>query len=499
MAKSGTWSNVGDWLFYCLMNVRGKRIAIHCDGQYRSLFTNEISSAFTHFSALSAEDRGHFGLNALDVQGSLRTLLANRNCITVPGILGTIRVMPFGKAMKAETGSSLVIGISLTNPLPDASKFALVCEYGRRAPACSLPRVTTVPERVEPVILQPTPRPISLEEKAFQTIRQQNPRSSTLLGLDEEDSARTDDPMEIISSESDEKVEFSEYEKDAADDEKDEATSAFFSKCPICLEVPFPPWKTTTCGHLICTECHAALPTRTKCPTCRSDCATTLVPQLLFEEVAKANAVKLRCRYDECKKRIPWDMARAHHDSCVHKHQECPWHRLTGYKDKGSAVPCHWKGPLGSIGKHIMDDHGALEDVQESFTLTEHNEGDTFVWTPRRVLLTVLRSSSEFAKGITVRMTSLQSHSVHLKLETSVKDEYKGNCVIKVAPLTTIPFTTAFFPCRHPKTPFGIVVQWDDGSVMKKRDRVEVVQIDDEKGGEDDYAAMPPLKEARKE
>jgi hypothetical protein len=146
-----------------------------------------------------------------------------------------------------------------------------------------------------------------------------------------------------------------------------------------------------------------------------------------------------------------------------------------------------------------MDDHGALEDVQESFTLTEHNEGDTFVWTPRRVLLTVLRSSSEFAKGITVRMTSLQSHSVHLKLETSVKDEYKGNCVIKVAPLTTIPFTTAFFPCRHPKTPFSIVVQWDDGSVMKKRDRVEVVQIDDEKGGEDDYTAMPPLKEARKE
>lgn len=449
MATSGTWSNLGDWLYYCMMNVRNARVMVHSgDLGNRKEFLAQVASALSRFANVPIAMR-RVGLNAIAVQSTLRERLVPLNCLSVaPHGSDAIRVAPAGTARGAMQVAALVIGISMTNPLQDNASvdFRYICQYNPNALQCMLPAMP----RIEPVVPLVVPR-----------------AAPTNLVSDEEDAPDT--------------ISFSDEPAagDEEDDDDDDAnTSAFFTKCPICLEIPFPPWKTTTCGHLICTECHAGLVERTKCPTCRQTCSNTLVPQLLFAEVAKANAVKIRCRYDECRRKIPWDAARAHHDTCAHRHQECPMQALTANSPK-----CEWKGPLGSIGKHLIDAHGALEDTQPSFTLTEANINDIIVWTRRQALVSVVRRPE--SRYIYIKMASLVSRNIHLRLETSILDTYKGTCTMKVAPLTSS-ITSSIFLCRSTKTPFSTIVSWEDVDVKKRKEREE-----------DDDAEMPALKEAR--
>src|SRR5688572_7536956 len=335
MATSGTWSNLSEWLYYCLMNVRNTRIAIHYSGtEFRENFFKEISAAFTRYIATTKGARS-VGLNATAVQNLLLEHLVARKCLLASPVACAIRVMAAGQAKNYAVSGNvpLIIGVSVT-PMSteDEKAYSLVCRYTIHAQhRCPLP------VDVAPVYM-------AIDASSDD---------------EEDDDEKGGDAVGAIVAP------IRAQEKDAVPDDDDgdnadeDATmAAFFTKCPICLEIPFPPWHTTTCGHLICTECHAALGDRKKtCSECRQQCGEKLVPQLLFAQLAVANNVRLRCRFEQCKKRIPWDMARAHNQTCVHKDMDCLCNKVPA----ASAMPkCTWKGPLSLLAQHLLRQHNAL-------------------------------------------------------------------------------------------------------------------------------------------
>jgi hypothetical protein len=450
MATTGRWSNVGDWLYYCMLHERNMRVLVHLENHaYRRAFSTEIARVFKRFAALPLASRGGIGLVAVDVQNTLKTMLIENECLIVAPSSPAICAASVTEA-KRSLPRPLVIGISMTNPKPvDLSAFHLVCDYHPNAPVCVLPhRLAPAPE--------PAPQVNEISDDDIQE----------LLALqDEEENAR-----EALSL------------PDVVEDD-DAGTSAFFTKCPICLEIPFPPWKTTTCGHLICAECHAKLPDRSKCPTCRQTCATTLVPQLLFAEVAKANDVKIRCRYEDCRRKVPWDAARAHHDACVHRHQECPRMALLFLKNPNT---CAWKGPLSLVGKHLMTEHGAMECTQPSLALADDIRNLTIVvWTREQTVASMYQQ--EGSNALVVHMATLVPRHMYFKMEVDMGDSYRGSCVMKATMLKSdITKDFVAFPRPNKKTPFTVLVQRAEDLDAKKRMR-----------DEDEKNELPDAKEAR--
>jgi Zinc finger, C3HC4 type (RING finger) len=466
MAATGRWSNVGDWLLNCLLNVRRARVLVRYGGsQHRSAFIRELTGAFSRFAALPSATRNGIGFDAIDAQSSLRKSLVERGCLVLSSSpdATTALVLPADRAKK-EPPQCLIIGIAMTDGFGTLSDyFSRICDFDPNAAACPLPALPAPP---------PRPIAIDLDEKGRDSGVETLDRIS-----DEEEDEEEEEKMEM---------DVSEDAKAMGDDDESGTLAAFFSKCPICLEIPFPPWQTTTCGHLICTECHAKLQNRTSCPTCRQTCATTLVPQLLFAEVAKANAVKLRCRYEACGRRIPWDMARAHHDTCSHRDGECCVQTLVP-----TAPKCPWRGPLGSVAQHFVTDHGAVERTDDTLSLAKGDEARVVAWTTRQVLVKMAapRDIQHFlTRQLCLRIETLRPHGtstwVRIVATTGV-EAYKMSCTVQMKS-----GLVHYFPVPKIDAPWTIsLAREHDNGAIKKRPLVPA----------DEDGDAPSAKEARVE
>jgi hypothetical protein len=171
-------------------------------------------------------------------------------------------------------------------------------------------------------------------------------------------------PVQLIDEEEKVKVKYfalkNVKEEEEKSDEADEPfePSPFLSPCPICLEIPFPPFKSLTCGHAICPECFATQQkdekTRNTCSECRQKVDNKLVPQLQLTNMAKSLSLKMKCRHEGCGKVVDCDKAKAHHDSCQHQAKPCPFHRhSTGH--------CSWIGRANELMDHCMRQHHGID------------------------------------------------------------------------------------------------------------------------------------------
>jgi hypothetical protein len=415
MAVSGEWSNVGDWLLSWMLHERNARVLVHCGRvEHHAAFRRELASAFKRFADLPLEARGGLGLIAVDIQRTIRSLLVQQGCVTVaPCDTDHVLVLPVEQAKKSQP-RSLVVGISVTNPLTtDTSAFKRVCQYNPYHPSCPLP----------PLPVNPLPQPPPLVVLPHRVI--------SVNDDDEEDG----EGIFLISIEEDKEESVEEKAKTNADDSFD--VSGFFSTCPICLEIPFPPWHTTSCGHLICVECHAALPNRNICPSCKQSCAPTLVPQFLFANVANANNVKLPCRHEGCKRRIPWDAARRHHAACQHRPQKCPYAKKQPL--------CGWEGSIESMGDHLVNVHEAVSVTDRELTLAGVLGEASVMWKSEQIVLMVDHIDS---LGMHVQVISLRYRDVFVNLTINLGEDYSGTSRIKARTiLSNKPWTTLILPC----------------------------------------------------
>ena len=462
-ATSGTWSNLADWLLCCLLHERDVRVLVHykeanhrTNDFMRKLFVRELVSAFSRFANLSVTMRGGMGLNAIEAQSSLRSLMAESGCLVVNPTTSTARVFPAAIA-KREAPRPLIIGIAMVaDPPHDLAFFRRICRFDPEAAACPLPALPApMPRAARPIVID------DQDEKGGG-----------------EGEGEMDESLSIALPE--EKEDVVDMEDADEDDDKEAAEdgtmAAFFSKCPICLEIPFPPWQTTTCGHLICTECHAKLPSRTTCPTCRQTCATTLVPQLLFAEVAKANQVKLRCRHDGCGRRIPWDMARAHHAVCAHRARGCIIEKLLP-----NAAKCEWQGPISALGQHLIDKHGAFERTDRLLSVTRSDESHLLVWTPEQAVVKVHHLPAKAILGLSMVSLGHKQQRFTVHVDTIIGDFYKGTCTLAVASGSA----RLVFHCPDPRAPFTFSLTCgdkDDGDVISKKRMRDSGEDDDDDG-----------------
>jgi hypothetical protein len=447
---------VDQWLYACLRSLRGARVLVECpELSSRSNFLRQVANAISAFARLPAETR-LLGVDALNVQSSLRKLLAASNSLFVnpnaPFTSSSVRFYSFDRAAKELVGANeLVVGISLNlvnEPLAPAfskkDRFHRTCLYKPASPACNLPPIPSAPTT-------PTmPRPPIVTLDSSPEVEVDDEKGTGFQGLN---LLRAED----VDDEKGNK-EQQQQEEGGDNNNNNDAFETFFSKCPICLEIPLPPWKTTTCGHLICEDCHARLPNRRICPTCRAVCEQTLVPQFLLAEVAKANRAMLRCRHDSCGRRIQWDMARAHHETCEHRPQECLLKSICP-----STAKCDWKGPRGAHIRHFITDHGVLERTEHQLTLRESDLGHLIVWVPGHALVKVDRSAN--ARTMSVALTSLtQSPLGDLLLSVRIGRTYKAAVSVNVAYYTF----KHYFPDQDPKLGFSIAM-----NPTKKRAREE--------------------------
>jgi len=465
MAASGRWCNLSDWLLYSLINVRKSRVALYCQSaRYGTLFLHGVADAIERFSKLPLAVRGGLGLDATRAQLTVLSVLLDKQCAMIePDTPQSIQVLPMEIAGRHSNGT-LVVGIALQKPTEDTETyFKYYCEYDPNAPACMLP-----------VLPAPHALPVAPKPRL--------PDSD-----DEEQQGDDDDDEESTVSYPIQVDEDSNNSNDGADDAGG-TMAAFFTKCPICTEIPFPPWHITTCGCLMCVECHAKLPNRTRCPMCRSTCAGTLVPQRLFAEVARANNIKLPCRYETCKRKIPWDMARAHHETCAHKDRPCPLGKLLP-----KTPACPWTGSWVGIGQHLMDAHGALEQEDAApFKITEVDDGDVVVWTPRQLVLSVYRNPYKSLRGIVVKVLSLRPDhrgQDRLVCDAEVSGTFRGVSDLAL----THSLASLFFPCHTNDAAFVIGMTLEEGDAGK-RERETAGKDDD-----DVVAEVAKYKKARKE
>jgi len=463
-ATTSRWSNVGDWLLDCLVNTFNTRVLVRYGGsQHRDAFLEELTSAFSRFAALPETNRRGRGFNAIDAQSSIRQRLAESNCILLKASHNayTVPVLPVDKAKK-EPIRGLIIGIGMTKGDHSGSDyFSRICDFDPHGPVCVLLFLPVPP---------PPPRPIAID-------------------LDEKGRDAVVEALDGIADEAENEMDVSADDKATDDDNETGALAAFFSKCPICLEIPFPPWQTMTCGHLICTECHAKLlpQSRTSCPTCRQTCALTLVPQLYLAEVAKAHDVKLRCRYEACGRRIPWDMARAHHDTCAHRERECRVRVLDV-----TAPRCPWRGPIGSVVQHFLTDHGAVARTEDTLSLAKGDEARIVVWTTRQLLVKMFAPVVLVGgtKQLCLAFESLRppGNSAWVRIVVTTGDDiYKASCTVQIKTASNL---VHYFPVPRMDAPWTISLTCDDDNSATKKRALAPAE-------EDADADAPRVKEAR--
>jgi hypothetical protein len=119
-------------------------------------------------------------------------------------------------------------------------------------------------------------------------------------------------------------------------------------KCPICLEIPLPPWYSTQCGHIICEACFNKIKHPRRCPTCNKKEAI-LVRQLALEGILREMSIPMTipCRHKGCQESPNWTNAFQHHLTCDHRPYFCPIFHSA----------CQWEGQASEMMTHLTEMH----------------------------------------------------------------------------------------------------------------------------------------------
>jgi hypothetical protein len=284
------------------------------------------------------------------------------------------------------------------------------------------------------------------------------------------------------------------------------SSSSWLPECPVCLELPLPPWSTMTCGHLICPACFNGLkkksPKAIECPVCRKKVGDQLVPQLILADIVRLTRLTIACRYADCGKNLPYEKILEHHETCPHRDIEC------------HEIICPWKGPLNSFADHLASQHDArLFDNPTSLSLDVRSLPMTgyIIWPTKMILIYLFHGDYQ----VTMRCASLHSDSQHVKIEYT-ENHLSGTWTIRAPSLAQEKWKSVHgvsFPYVQKKALSVAVSIADEQREPKKRKREEEEEEEEEEdeiratGGEvilDDLDLeelesffLPPFKKSR--
>jgi len=145
-------------------------------------------------------------------------------------------------------------------------------------------------------------------------------------------------------------------------------------KCPVCDDIPPPPWHACSAGHILCLSCHTQLAMPKKCPQCRALMPITS-EQRILEKVLTHYKVPLMfpCNNTGCDTMVAWDALDEHGRQCSYRSYPCPYHR-----------GCQWRSSDTSMGEHLIKAHKVIS-VDEP-TLWIHSsmigKGSVHWWIP---------------------------------------------------------------------------------------------------------------------
>ncbi len=476
LPPSGTWSNLSEWLMYCLCNVRGSVICLtNTNFGRRDVFVRIIADT------LAAYRRRYLGtalgIKAMGVQSSLRNELVRVNMFDVPSDVGLIRISTVkAKEMVLSANKATTLGIAVSFKMrpPWATLYFDFDFYnGHKCviPIAAKPPINIIeddaavelddameideiiPDALDIDVIPPLIHPIQRIDESLVVVPKKH-------------FVRPFRPIPLAK--------------------KTLAPDSWLSDCFFCHEVPFPPWTTMTCGHLICKPCFEQLGKMTNCPVCDKKIGEELVPGFILEGIAKASGLTIPCRFDECDKNIAWDLARAHYETCPHRDLTCPLDTM-----------CEWTGSFAEVADHVIAEHDAImvDDPTKLDIDVDITQRTKLVWSIPMLYINIIPmvdNTRGIMDKVDITCASLRPDPVRIRVEVRNTDlDFAGLWYCTAKPIEDLDNLAGVIVPAY--TTFKIsIIRVDKDTNMPQR----VPKRDRE---EDDEIVQPDTKKARSE